>query len=152
MLYVNKGLQSTVTWQHRKAMNERFTLEHNNDNMTAGLEKVPISPWLVILLHICGFIPTPQSPETLREHWYLHAVVPMSLHLAPKLSHRMASVWVLPDVSQCFKSGSRCFTMFHDASQCFTSVSWCFTMFNNVLRCLVSRTTIGIADRLRDRQ
>ena len=29
-----------------------------------GLEKVLISPWLVTLLHICGVIPTPQSPET----------------------------------------------------------------------------------------
>ena len=27
-----------------------------------GLEKVLISPWLVTLLHICGVIPTPQSP------------------------------------------------------------------------------------------
>ena len=54
--------------------------------------------------------------------------------------------WVTyPNVSQCFKSGSRCFTTFHDVSQYFTSVSWCFTMFNNVLWCLVSRATIGIA-------
>ena len=28
----------------------------------AGLEKVLISPWLVTLLHICGVVPTPQSP------------------------------------------------------------------------------------------
>ena len=28
----------------------------------AGLEKVPISVWLVTLLYICGVIPTPQSP------------------------------------------------------------------------------------------
>ena len=39
----------------------------------------------------------------------------------------------------------------HDVSQCFTSVSWYFTIFNNVLRWLASRTMIGIADRLRDR-
>ena len=36
MLYVNKGLQSTVTWQCRKAMNERFMLEHNNDSITVA--------------------------------------------------------------------------------------------------------------------
>ena len=27
-----------------------------------GQEKIQISPWLVTLLHICGVIPTPQSP------------------------------------------------------------------------------------------
>ena len=37
MLYVNKSLQSTVTWQRRKAMNEIFTLEHNYDNMTVWM-------------------------------------------------------------------------------------------------------------------
>ena len=43
------------------------------------LGKVPISPWLVTLLHICGVIPTPQSPKTPRnrrrlsiEHRRLH--------------------------------------------------------------------------------
>ena len=30
MLYVNKGLQSTVTWQRRNDMNEQFMLEHNS--------------------------------------------------------------------------------------------------------------------------
>ena len=40
----------------------------------SGLEKVPISPLLVTLLHICGVTPTPQSPETPRRyHRKLHA-------------------------------------------------------------------------------
>ena len=37
MLCVNKGLQSTVMWQCHKAMNKRFTLEHNNNNMTVWM-------------------------------------------------------------------------------------------------------------------
>ena len=42
------------------------------------LEKVPVSPWLVTLLHICGVIPTPQSPislETPREFRYCRALM-----------------------------------------------------------------------------
>ena len=118
----------------------------------AGSEKVPTSPWLVTLLHICGVIPTLQSlisPET--PHRYLRKlrtsadVAALSDDVAAPMSHRMASV------SWCFTS------CFHDVSQCFTSVSWCFTIFNNVLWCLVSRATIIIAtsaaaDHLRDRE
>ena len=127
----------------------------------SGLEKVPISPWLVTLLHICRIIPTPQSSETPRRYrrtecrccWPSADVadrVPILPHRAPISSHRMASVRVFHNVltfksvSWCFTNGSWCFTMFHDVLQCFASVSW-FTMFNNVLCCLVSRATIGIA-------
>ena len=35
----------------------------------------------------------------------------------------------------------------HDVLLVVHDVLQCFTMFNNVLRCLVSRATIGIADR-----
>ena len=38
-----------------------------------GLEKVPISPWLVTLLHISGVTPTPQSPETPRDRGHRRA-------------------------------------------------------------------------------
>ena len=34
----------------------------NQSYSNSGLEKVLISPRLVTLLHICGVIPTPQSP------------------------------------------------------------------------------------------
>ena len=56
----------------------------------------------------------------------------------PISSHRMTSVRLFHDVSQCFKSVLWCFTVVydvflvvHDVSQCFKSVSWCFTMFDN---------------------
>ena len=105
-----------------------------------GLEKVRIPQWLVTLLHICGVIPTPQSPispETQRRYCRKlcadiagnSARAPMSPHRAPILSHRMASVLVFCDVSQCLK----CFMMFHNVlsvSWCFTSGSRCFTTFH----------------------
>ena len=139
-------------------------------NNITGLEKVPISPWLVTLLHICGVIPTLRSPifpETQsRYHQKLRAsanVATPSADISASSAYIVASngecssaSWcftMFHDVSQCFKSvlwcftcGSRCFTKFVALSQCFTSVSWCFTMFNNVLQCLVSHATIGIAD------
>ena len=123
-------------------------------SVCTGLEKVPISPWLVTLLHICGVIPTPQSPispETPRRN--LHAsddiavpcadtgtlradvstprsdVSATSTDVSVPSADIVTSNGKCSTVSQCFKSGSRCFTTFHDVSQCFTSVSWCFTMF-----------------------
>ena len=92
-------------------------------------KKIPISPWLITLLRICGVIPTPISPETPR--WYcqkLHAIAMNSLKV-----QYAGMVRVVHDVLRVFQ----------DVSQCFTSVSWCFTMFNNVLGCLVSRAMIG---------
>ena len=95
-------------------------------NLFTGFEKVPISPWLVTLLHICGVIPTPQSPispktpETLRD-----CRAERRRHRAERrclrIEHRYCHIewWVFHDVSQCFKS----------VSQCFKSVSQCFKCF-----------------------
>ena len=89
----------------------------------AGLEKVPISPWLVTPLHICGVILTLQSAiSSETPHRFLQkfrssadVITPMSLHRAPSphrapiSSHWMVSVQVFCDVSQCFKSVLWCF-------------------------------------------
>ena len=123
----------------------------------SGLEKIPISPWLVTLLHICEVIPTPQwwklrASADIALAWNISPCrVPMSpsrapisqqtSHREPILSHQMASVLsyftMFKSVSQCFSSGSCCFSSgswcFTCVSQCYTSFSWRFTMFNNVL-------------------
>ena len=136
--------------------------------LLTGLKKVPISPWLVTLLHICGVIPTPNitrnsvpiSPATPHEHLYCH-VERQSRYanrrcLCIERQYHQVEWRVFHDVSQCFKS----FMMFYQGSSCFTSgydVLQCFTIFNNVFQCLVSCATIGIrdraaTDRLRGRQ
>ena len=43
-----------------------FNPGKKNPYWCAGLEKVPISPWLLTLLHICGVTPTPQLPRQYR--------------------------------------------------------------------------------------
>ena len=68
----------------------------------SGLEKVPISPWLVTLLHICGVIPTPQLPETPSQY---HRKLRMRAHVsAPEW-------WVF-----------KCVIMFHDGLRVFHDV------------------------------
>ena len=131
------------------------------EKVAALVTALPIYPWLVTLLHICGVIPTPQSQisrETPRRYrrklrasadidaseWRVFECFVMfyecfmMFHNVLRVFHNVLSV------SWCFTSGSWCFTTFHDVSQCFTSVLWCFTMFNNILRCLVSRAMIAI--------
>ena len=135
--------------------------------MTTGLEKIPISQGLVTLLHICGGIPTPQLPETLRCVPISSRRAPMSFrrlwswsspniaasisgHQAPILLrwalilphrvlilHRTASVCV----SQCFMTFFKVLLVFY---KCFKMCYECFTMINNVLKLLVIHTTIGI--------
>ena len=114
----------------------------------AGLEKVPISPWLLTLLHICWVIPTPQSPETPR--WYRRKLLASAENYAraPKTTrerrccpaeHQYCRIeWrVFRDVSLCFK----CFMMFHNVLRVFHDVLLVvhyvlrrFTMYYNVLQ------------------
>ena len=130
--------------------------------MSHRFGKVPISPWLVTLLHICWVIPTPQSPlltETpCRYRRKLRAsadiATPSADVAAPNRYRRIK--W---RVFECFVMFHNVLRVFHvllvahavlrrfTMNQSFTSVSWCFNMFNNVLRCLVSRAKIGIGDR-----
>ena len=64
-----------------------------------GLEKVPISPWLVTLLHICGVIPTPQSPDVdITAHRY----------------HVLLVVQMFYNVLHVFHDVLLCLTMFYD--------------------------------------
>ena len=84
--------------------------------------------------HICS---APISPE-LR----LSADVSRRASMSPaerrclhiKRQYRRIKWRVFRDVSQCFKSGSRCFMIYH-----------ILQVFHDVLQCLVSRATIGIA-------
>ena len=94
---------------------------------TGYLEKIPMSLWLLALLHICGVIPMPISAETpcrcchavgrfhRAERRYCHIEWP-----------GMGSVRVFHDVSQSFKS----VLLFY---QWFTMFYVCFTMYHNVL-------------------
>ena len=132
------------------------------------LEKVPISPWLVTLLHICGVTPTPQSPispKTPRDRRQRRRLRIECRCLRIERRYRRIEWRVFKcflmfhnvlRVSWCFTSGSQCITMFYmcfmmfyyvlHVSWCFTMftcVSWCFTMFNNILWCSASRATIG---------
>ena len=100
-------------------------------DVEGDLEKIPISQGLVTLLHICIVKPTLQSPKSLEtphqlsilpwqapifttspyHHTELQKIphrAPVSPHWALISSHRTASV------SWCFKSVSRCLTMFYD--------------------------------------
>ena len=131
-----------------------------------GLENVLISPWLVTLLHICGVIPTPQSPispVTPRDYRRRRAE---RRHLRIERRYRLIE-WPLRDRRRHCHKRRRLhierrrlrierwyrrieWLLFHGVSQCFksvswcftsgaqyfTCVSWCFTMFNNVLWCL----------------
>ena len=57
-----------------------------------GLEKAPVSQWLVTLLHICGVIPTlhlPISVETLRQYRQKLCWATMSPRRAPMSPHRV---------------------------------------------------------------
>ena len=90
----------------------------------AGLKKVLISPWLVTLLHICGVIPTPQSPispETPRRYRRkLRADIAGNSAQSPT------------SLPQTQTSPHRAQTSPHRApisSHRMTTVSWCFTMF-----------------------
>ena len=101
--------------------------------LETGLEKVLISPWLVTLLHICGVIPTPQSPispVTQRDRRRLRI----------QRRYRRIEWRLFHDVSQCFK----CFMIFTSGSRCFTMFYMCFMMFYYVLWCLASHATIGV--------
>ena len=117
-------------------------------NMTlTGLEKVSISLWLVTLLHICGVIPTSQSPISPDYSAPISPVTPRraptsphrapmspyrvpmsphraptSAHWAPTSSHRMTSARS-PRQAQIFPHRVPV------SSHRMTSVSWCFTMF-----------------------
>ena len=100
-----------------------------NWKTNSGLEKVPISPWLVTLLHICGVIPMmqlPISPETLHERRYRH---PKRQCLRIKCRYRRIEWRVFHNVlrvSWCFTSGSWCFT---SCSRCIKMFYKCFMMF-----------------------
>ena len=110
--------------------------------LAAGLEEVPISPWLVTLLHISGVIPTPQSPispETpCRYQGAEHRCLCIKRRcLCIERRYRRIEWWVFRDVSQCFK----CFMMFHNVLRVFHSillvvhdVLWRLTMYHNVLQ------------------
>ena len=95
----------------------------------AGLEKVPISPWLVTLLHICGVIPTPQSPilpETPSWYsWKLRASVDVSALMIERW-YRRIEWWVFHNVLRVFHNVLRVFhnvlLVVHDESR-FISVS-----------------------------
>ena len=113
-----------ITTRHKPALEPtltRFTisLHHNTNSVplcycSPGLKKVPTSPWLVTLLHICGVISTPQSMETqLRCHWKLHA----SVDIAASTRCCCAERWCL-----CIECRYHCI-------EWRLSVSWCFTMF-----------------------
>ena len=96
---------------------------------TSGLKKIPISPWLVTLFHICGVIQTLQSP--ILPHWYcwklcsstaalmLPCLALMSLHWVLISSHRMASVWVFHDVHNILRVFHDFLLVVHDVLQCF---------------------------------
>ena len=110
--------------------------------LPSGLEKIPISPWLVTLIHICGVIQTRQSPKTLSERQYCHIECDITASSADVFASNgecLTVSWSFKSVSWCFTSGSWCFTSgscFNSGSQCFTSGSQCFTMFHDVLLCL----------------
>ena len=136
--------------------------------MGTGLEKGPISPWLVTLLHICGLVRTPQSPISLGTPCQYH----QKLRASADIATASADVAV-PSADVAALSGAdivalngKCFMMFHNVLRVFHVLQvvhvllvvhdllWCITMFYkclmmfyNVLRCLVSRATIGIGDR-----
>ena len=111
-----------------------------------GLEKVPISPWLVTLLHICGVIPTLQSPTSLETPRRCCRKLSASADVSASSADVSASSTdIVTFNGECCVMFHNVLRVIHNVSQCFTSVSWCFTMFNNVLRSLVSRATIGIA-------
>ena len=102
-LWAASDYHRTARCTSQAAMNTAFrciaALSHVS--LLPGLEKVPISPSLVTLLHICGVIPTPQSPispETPRERRCLHI----------ERWYRRIELRVFRDVLR---------------------VSWCFTMF-----------------------
>ena len=125
--------------------------------LCSGLKKVPISPWLVTLLHICGVISTPQLPilpETSRECRYQRAegwcccgerrclcierryrCIEWRVFECFVMFHNV--LWVFHDVSLCFK----CFMMFHNVLRVFHDVALVvhdvlrrFTMYHNVLQ------------------
>ena len=80
------------------------------------LEKVLISAWLVTLLHICGVIPTPQSP------------------LSPETPRRCrrkvrASADVSASSADIIASNGECFVMSHNVLRVFHNVSQCFKCF-----------------------
>ena len=100
--------------------------------MGGGLEKIHIG--LVMLLHICGVIPTPQLP-IYRQKLCIGCRYHCTKRKCCRIECRYHRIewWVFVfQVSQCFKSVSWCFT---SVSWCFTSGSWyflhvsCLTMF-----------------------
>ena len=130
-------------------------------SLQSGLEKVLVSPWLVTLLHICGVIPTPQSPVTPHDRWRRRAEhrrlrierryrrikwpphgrrrrCPKRRRLRIERRYRriewpLSSVsWCFKSISWCFTSGSRCFTMYHNVWHVFHDVLLCLTMFYDV--------------------
>ena len=108
----------------RRTLSDRQIACHCPDRASsrvAGLEKVPISPWLVTLLHICGVYTN--SAIACSDITGNSARAPISRHQAPMLprrasmsphralmsphralisSHQMESVWAFCDVLQCF--------------------------------------------------
>ena len=145
----------------------------------AGLEKIPISPWSVTQLHICGVIPTPQSqilPETARELQCCRSehrccapsadVSALSANIVASNGECSIVSWfsmIFHNVlkvlgcfisgSRCFMCVSRCFRIFYDSFLMFYYVYQCFTMFsesrNNRHRRIGDRAA---ADHLRDRK
>ena len=119
-----------------------------------GLEKVPISPWLVTLLHIClcSVIQTPQlpiSPETPRRYCRKLCVsadvaAPSSDVTAPSTDVYALSLDIvaLNGEFKCFMMFDTVLTVFHDVftsgSWCFTSSSRCFMLFHDVSQCFTS--------------
>ena len=97
----------------------------------AGLEKVPISPWLVTLLHICGVTPTPQLPETPRD---------LGLRRAER-RRRRAERRCLRIERRCLRIERRCLRIERRCLRIgrrYRRIEWrvfdCFMMFHNVLR------------------
>ena len=106
-----------------------------NFHYKSGLEKVPISPWLVTLLHICGVIPTPQSPSRYLRKLRVSADVSALSADIVALNGEYFMVFhnVLRVLHDYLLVVHDVLLVVHDVSECFISVSWCFTMFNNVL-------------------
>ena len=110
-----------------KFLTSSYLLAHISTLLFPGLDEMLLSPWLVTLLHICGVIPTLQSPKWMetpcryRRSGGRYRPIEWRVFECFMMFHNVLSV------SWGFTSGSRCFTC---VSRCITMFYKCFMMFS----------------------
>ena len=99
-------------------------------SIRSGLKKVPVSLWLLTLLHICGVIPTPQSPISTETQRQYCRKLRTRADIAKPISMPSADVSELS--AYIVASNGECLMMFHNVLRVFHDVLQSLTMFYKV--------------------